>query len=50
MEPAQCYELYAVLFLMTALAWYRHRQNLRRLADGTENKFGAKNKTAQEKG
>ena len=49
MEPARCYELYALLFLMTALAWYRHRQNFKRLADGTENKFGAKNKTAQAK-
>lgn len=49
MERAQCYELYAVLFLLTALAWYRHRQNLRRLANGTENKFGAKKKAEQEK-
>ena len=50
MEPGRCYELYGVLFLLTALAWYRHRQNLKRLADGTENKFGAKKTTAQEKG
>lgn len=49
MEPARCYELYAVLFLLTALAWFRHRQNLRRLANGTENKFGAKKKAEQKK-
>lgn len=44
MDAARCYELYAVLFLLTALAWYRHRANLGRLAKGTENKFGAKKK------
>ena len=44
METARCYELYIVLFLLTALAWYRHRQNLKRLANGTENKFGSKKK------
>ena len=48
METARCYELYIVLFLLTALAWYRHRQNLKRLANGTENKFGAKKKTEKE--
>lgn len=44
MDDARCYELYAVLFLLTALAWYRHRANLGRLLKGTENKFGAKKK------
>ena len=44
MDAARCYELYAVLFLLTALAWYRHRANLGRLAKGKENKFGAKKK------
>ena len=44
MDAARCYELYAVLFLLTALAWYRHRANLGQLAKGTENKFGAKKK------
>ena len=48
METARCYELYIVLFLLTALAWYRHRQNLKRLANGTENKFGAKKKREKE--
>ena len=44
MDAARCYELYAVLFFLTALAWFRHRANLGRLAKGTENKFGAKKK------
>ncbi len=44
MENARCLELYVVLFLMTALAWYRHRENLKRLVNGTENKFGSKKK------
>lgn len=42
MEAPRCYELYAVLFLLTALAWYRHRANIGRLISGTENKFGSK--------
>ncbi len=42
METARCVELYVLLFLMTVLAWYRHRANLGRLMKGTENKFGAK--------
>ncbi len=44
MEKSRCIELYAVLFLMTFLAWYRHRENLKRLVNGTENKFGSKKK------
>lgn len=44
MADIRCIELYAVLFLMTALAWYRHRENLKRLAAGSENKFGSKKK------
>ena len=44
MDAARCYELYAVLFVMTFLAWYRHRANIKRLMTGTENKFGAKKK------
>ena len=44
MESIRCYELYIVLFLMTVLAWYRHRENLKRLLNGTENKFGSKKK------
>ena len=44
MDAAHCYELYAVLGLLTLLAWYRHKANLKRLAAGTENKFGSKKK------
>lgn len=44
MEPSRLYELYILLFLMTALAFYRHRANIGRLMSGTENKFGAKKK------
>ena len=44
MREAYCYELYVILGLMTALAWYRHKANLKRLAAGTENKFGSKKK------
>ena len=44
MREAYCYELYVILGLMTALAWYRHKENLKRLAAGTENKFGSKKK------
>lgn len=44
MEAARCYELYAVIFILTALAWYRHRENIKRLLSGTENKFGSKKK------
>lgn len=38
------YELYAVLAVLTLLAWYRHRENIKRLLAGTENKFGSKKK------
>ena len=49
MEAARCYEFYVVLFLLTALAWYRHRANIKRLLAGTENKFGSKkNKSKKE--
>ena len=44
MEAPYRYELYGILFLLTALAWYRHRANIGRLLKGTENKFGVKKK------
>ena len=44
MEAAYRYELYVILFLLTALAWYRHRANIGRLLKGAENKFGVKKK------
>lgn len=36
------FELYAVSFVLTALAFYRHRQNIVRLVKGTERKLGQK--------
>lgn len=36
------YELYVVSFLLTALAFYKHRQNIVRLINKTENKLGKK--------
>ncbi|SHJ25730.1 glycerol-3-phosphate 1-O-acyltransferase PlsY [Hespellia stercorisuis] len=38
------YEMYAVAVFLAALAWYRHRANIKRLLQGTENKFGSKKK------
>ena len=42
MAKGAVYELYVITFLLTALAWYRHRANIKRLLNGTENKFGSK--------
>lgn len=42
MEQPYLYELYVVVFLLTVLAWWRHRANIVRLLNGTENKFGSK--------
>lgn len=44
MEQGYCYELDVIVFALTALAWYRHRENIKRLLAGTENKFGSKKK------
>lgn len=44
MAPAPTYELYILVLLLTALAWYRHKDNMKRLLDGTENAFGSGNK------
>ena len=44
MDAQRVYELDIILFALTALAWYRHRENIKRLLAGTENKFGAKKK------
>lgn len=49
MEPAYTYELYILVLLLTFLAWYRHKENIKRLLAGTENTFGSsKKKAAQE--
>ena len=44
MDAQRVYELDIILFALTALAWYRHRENIKRLLAGTEYKFGAKKK------
>lgn len=48
--PAR-YELYLLVLLLTILAWYRHKTNIKRLLAGTENRFGSRDKdsSAQEK-
>ena len=35
-------ESYLVVLLFAALAYWRHRANIKRLLNGTENKFGSK--------
>lgn len=37
-------ELYVLVFLIMALAWLRHKENIKRLLAGTENRFGTKKK------
>ena len=39
---AALYEAYAIVFVMTALAYIRHRSNIGRLIHGTERKIGQK--------
>lgn len=38
------YEIYILVFLMTALAFYKHKANIVRLFNGTESKLGEKKK------
>lgn len=44
LSQAHLYELYALGAFLTLMAIYRHRANIKRLLNGTENKFGAKKK------
>ncbi len=44
LSPELLTESYVVVFLWAALAFWRHRSNLVRLCNGTENKFGSKKK------
>lgn len=39
MDSAHTYEMYGVMVLMTLLAFYRHKENIVRLLNGTENKI-----------
>lgn len=43
----QLYEMYAIAVLLMLSAFYKHKENIRRLLHGTENKFGTKKKTEQ---
>ena len=38
------FELYAVVAFLVILAFYKHRANIQRLINGTENKIGSKKK------
>jgi len=42
MEPVLLYELYGIAVLLMISAFYRHRENIKRLFKGTENKLGTK--------
>lgn len=44
MAQPYLYELYLATFLLMALAWWRHRANIKRLLQGTENKIGSSKK------
>lgn len=35
-------EVYAIAFVLMMLAWVRHKDNIKRLLNGTENRFGTK--------
>lgn len=44
LSGANLYELYVVVLFLVGMAIYRHRANIKRLLNGTENKFGVINK------
>lgn len=44
MTRAENYEIYALAVFLALLGIYRHRENIKRLLNGTENKFGSKKK------
>ncbi|MEE1315049.1 MAG: glycerol-3-phosphate 1-O-acyltransferase PlsY [Faecalimonas sp.] len=44
LEGALLYELYGVVAFLMVMAFVRHRANIKRLLNGTENKFGTKKK------
>lgn len=35
-------ELYCIVFILILLAWVRHKDNIKRLLEGKENRFGSK--------
>lgn len=44
MSQPLLYELYGIGILITLLAFYKHKENIRRLVKGTENKLGEQKK------
>ena len=44
--PSELYELYGIAAVLMVMAFVRHRANIKRLLNGTENKFGTINKVA----
>lgn len=40
----ELYEMYGLAIFLMVLAFYKHRANIKRLLNGTENKFGSKKK------
>lgn len=42
MAKNYCLELYGIAFLLMVLAWVRHKDNIKRLLAGNENRFGTK--------
>jgi acyl-phosphate glycerol 3-phosphate acyltransferase len=48
LEPGR-HALLLVAFILAGLVWYRHRDNLQRLVQGTENGFGKKTAGAGKK-
>ncbi|MEG0228288.1 MAG: glycerol-3-phosphate 1-O-acyltransferase PlsY [Lachnospiraceae bacterium] len=44
LAQGQLYEMYAVVIFLMLSAFYKHRANIQRLVNGTENKFGMKKK------
>lgn len=44
MSQPHLYEMYGLALVLMLLAYYRHRENIGRLLNGTENKFGSKKK------
>ena len=41
MAAPYLYEMYILVLLLTLLAWFRHKENIKRLLAGTENRFGS---------
>ena len=42
MSGPALYELYGLALFIMVLAWVRHKDNIKRLLDGNENRFGSK--------